>query len=1564
MNIHLHQSIRRLFSLQKAADMAPPARRTHYTIAFCLSFIVFCLCFSFGLKAQVSTLTCNVPERMIPPSHTGVTASSSGNLAGIGVTNEANLVNSSTTDFATINTITGNSWISVKDAFVYPAGTFAGFEIATPFALVSLGIGTKISISTYNAGVRQDSVSLDALSIGAGLLSSGAKGIIGFKSTKDFNEVRYNYSTGISLGSLSIYNAVFQKFCPGPALPANRYLTLTKPLFPLSLDVANTGVSGTIGVGNDIVNRDNLIDADTTNFAIIRLPVGLGSSGSIAVINNDIAYPAGTFAGFDIASASILDISLLGGMKIVTYNNGVAADSVSGASLLSANSALLALQRKKIGFLTKKPFDEVKLSVSGFASVATEINVYGVVLERFAAGAALPFNTLTPQITPAYPVYVNGDRSGFTGACVGCTITNSEYAVDSITTNFANITILAGLASTANFSVANPIDSFPAGTFAGFDVSFDTSLLRLNLLNGIKIVTYNNGIVADSITSSSLLSVGSSLLSGSARRIIGFITTKQFDEVKLSVGGLASVLSSINVYGVVLERFQAGIALPYNTLTPLHNPDHPVYVNGQNSGFTGLACASCTFVNSEYAVDNNLTTFARITSAAGVVSTANFAVRNAIDIYPAGTFAGFDIASTSLLSISAFGGISVATYYNGTPTGDSIGGSALVSVNSSLLGGNGRNTIGFMATRQFNEVKLVVQNTLAALMNIDVYGVVLERFQAGPLSACNTMTALTNPIYPVYVDGMNTGVDGVACTGCSIDSNQNVLDPNPSKAAIITLAAGVVTSGNFAVANAVDSFKVGSFAGFDVETVSLLSASVLGNATISLYNNGSVVQTGSGNALLVGATTSLLSGRSRQVVGIVADSVYDEVKITFNQVAGVNLGIIKLYGALFQNSCAATLLCNNAYLLNSPDFPTVINSQQTGVSGLVSAATTIQDPWNVISASTTDYARITNLASAASAASISVQDPLTTYPMGTFAGFTIQTASTLLDAGLLPAITITTYKNDTVQEVASGATLINLSVLARLIGTPTGTYNIGFKTTKPFNEIKISLSSLLSLGVGDHIDVYGAFVDTRTSATSGGGITCMKTQPDINAAFFGAPILGNVSTNDIIPAATTYGTPVADAGNPLPIVIPVMNVNGSYSFSPAKKGVHRFSVPVCVPNGVSACPSEMLTITVLDSTVGSTNPPVVNTDIAATKFNTPVSVKVLANDAIGTPGTKLDTGSIVLVASPSTKGAATVNLATGIVSYTPRAGFGGIDSLLYTVCDNQSPAKCGTAYIIITVLDSGANNAIAAADDYKESVQGMAISGNVLDNDTDPAGFSLVATPQTITTGTYSFALLANGSYTFTPLPTFTGPVAFTHRVCNTGAPDCAGATLYLLVSPLSFPLPITLESFAVRSKDCAASISWKSASENDRAQYVVEYSSNGQTWETIAIVQPKGNGSSYEQGYRPANGTGFYRLKMIDKSNKAFYSAVEKVIIDCAGNNNIQVYPNPANDLIKIVSASSGKVNTYELSDAMGRIILKGSLDASTHNELNVHNVLPGVYLLKVSVDGISSTSQVNIIR
>ena len=433
----------------------------------------------------------------------------------------------------------------------------------------------------------------------------------------------------------------------------------------------------------------------------------------------------------------------------------------------------------------------------------------------------------------------------------------------------------------------------------------------------------------------------------------------------------------------------------------------------------------------------------------------------------------------------------------------------------------------------------------------------------------------------------------------------------------------------------------------------------------------------------------------------------------------------------------------------------------------------------------------------------------------------------------------------------------------------------------------------------------------------------MIMNPDVNVTWVNVPVPGIVRTNDIVPAGTTYGTPVPNGGNPAGGSI-TMNPDGSYTFTGTTAGVFYYQVPVCIPGQAPPCPTTELKITVLDAAIS--NPPVANTDIATTKAATPVTLNTLSNDSCSNSGCSLNSASVVVTINPS-NGTTTVNAANGNITYTPNPGFTGKDTLTYQVCDNGSPVLCATAQQIITVNAAAAVNSTNAADDYAYTQQAAAVSGNVKLNDTDPEGNTQTVTAQVTTiTGIGTLTLNTDGSFNFVPVTAFTGPVDFPYTTCDNGTPQaCASATLHVLVNA-SGTLPVLISNFAVSAKTCDVSVQWNFNNQINGDFTEVEQSNDGISFQSVYRINYNNNSTGfYSVKIAQTNSVGFYRLKITNNDGRVYYSDIKSVKTNCSLNDRIEVLPNlfTSNTAVFFNTTKAKGISTLNLYDIHGRKLI-----------------------------------------
>jgi outer membrane protein OmpA-like peptidoglycan-associated protein len=150
-------------------------------------------------------------------------------------------------------------------------------------------------------------------------------------------------------------------------------------------------------------------------------------------------------------------------------------------------------------------------------------------------------------------------------------------------------------------------------------------------------------------------------------------------------------------------------------------------------------------------------------------------------------------------------------------------------------------------------------------------------------------------------------------------------------------------------------------------------------------------------------------------------------------------------------------------------------------------------------------------------------------------------------------------------------------------------------------------------------------------------------------------------------------------------------------------------------------------------------------DTATTRVNTPVTVDVLGNDV----------GTVLQVTNTGQAANGTVAIVNSAVVYTPATDFIGTDQFTYTVRDSNDSQGQGTVTVTVQAGDIVANVAPVLQDDSVGTTINQPISIDVLANDIDPDGDTLVIT--SIEQPTNGTAEVVNSEILYTPNQGFSG---------------------------------------------------------------------------------------------------------------------------------------------------------------------------------------------------------------
>ncbi|MCX7561799.1 Ig-like domain-containing protein, partial [Sulfitobacter sp. F26204] len=237
-------------------------------------------------------------------------------------------------------------------------------------------------------------------------------------------------------------------------------------------------------------------------------------------------------------------------------------------------------------------------------------------------------------------------------------------------------------------------------------------------------------------------------------------------------------------------------------------------------------------------------------------------------------------------------------------------------------------------------------------------------------------------------------------------------------------------------------------------------------------------------------------------------------------------------------------------------------------------------------------------------------------------------------------------------------------------------------------------------------------------------------------------VVGNDTDPDDDPLTVTGATVPADQGT-------VGVVGNEVVFTPAPdfNGDATITYTVEDPAGNTDTGEVAVTVAPVNDA------PVAVDDSDDTAFETPVTIDVLGNDS------DVDGDDLTVTAATAPNGTVVIN-GDGTLEYTPDAGFDGVDTISYTIADEDGLTD--TAEVAVTVAPE-VDVAPDANPDVAETDEETAVSIDVLDNDTDPNGDPLTVTSASAPNGIVD--INPDGTLSYEPDVGFTGEDTITYTV-------------------------------------------------------------------------------------------------------------------------------------------------------------------------------------------------------
>jgi hypothetical protein len=191
-------------------------------------------------------------------------------------------------------------------------------------------------------------------------------------------------------------------------------------------------------------------------------------------------------------------------------------------------------------------------------------------------------------------------------------------------------------------------------------------------------------------------------------------------------------------------------------------------------------------------------------------------------------------------------------------------------------------------------------------------------------------------------------------------------------------------------------------------------------------------------------------------------------------------------------------------------------------------------------------------------------------------------------------------------------------------------------------------------------------------------------------------------------------------------------------------------------------------------------------------------------------------------------------------------------------------------------------------------------------------------------------------------------------------APDIGadeGEFVYVEV-PSCYLLPIELVNFEGWYNGSVNELHWTTLSEINSDKFEVQKSIDGLNFYTIGNVHAQGfsydatNYIFYDDN--PVPGINYYRLKMIDIDKSYEFSNTIAINIPGTSATVIQLYPNPANDVLNVSMHTSSASNILiAISDVFGKTLMINSftnVSIADNLQLNISQLPAAAYFITIT--------------
>lgn len=173
-------------------------------------------------------------------------------------------------------------------------------------------------------------------------------------------------------------------------------------------------------------------------------------------------------------------------------------------------------------------------------------------------------------------------------------------------------------------------------------------------------------------------------------------------------------------------------------------------------------------------------------------------------------------------------------------------------------------------------------------------------------------------------------------------------------------------------------------------------------------------------------------------------------------------------------------------------------------------------------------------------------------------------------------------------------------------------------------------------------------------------------------------------------------------------------------------------------------------------------------------------------------------------------------------------------------------------------------------------------------------------------------------------------------------------------------PLPIEIIEWKAIENGGEVMLLWQMNNSASLTGFIIEKKSGQKGFEPITQVIPANPTPGHFPTFsdvQPYPGRNQYRLRVIDREGKIFYSAVIQMHLN--DNQYIKAYPNPAREKIYIKIPPSSSISDWLIVNIEGKVVKRlNNNNSQTNVCVDISNLSPGLYYIK----GVQKQTLLNI--